>query len=226
MRYLNLIIFFVTLLLTGCIGDDIIFDTVAEKVSLINSLDSLQVDSTYQLEARFSNNIGVEENKTFEWESLTPTTIAVDQNGLLKGLAVGEASIQVSTTGVEGTISTTMDLIVSENATVTTSTDRSGEIKTTSSYLLEGKFTLKEVNGSIVLSFDDSYKASTALPGLYVYLTNNPNTNSGAFEIGSVKVFSGAHSYEIKGNFDVNTYSYVLYYCKPFGVKVGDGKIE
>lgn len=226
MRNLILIPFFIALFLTGCIGDDIIFDTVAEKVSLNNSLDSLQVDSTYQLEARFSNNIGVEETKTFEWESLTPATISVDQNGLLKGLAVGEASIKVSTNGVEGMISITMDFIVSENATVTTNTDRSGEIKTTSSYLLEGKFTLKEDNGNIVLSFDDSYNASTALPGLYVYLTNNPNTTSGAFEIGAVKIFNGAHSYEIKENFDVNTYEYVLYYCKPFGVKVGDGKIE
>ena len=42
-----------------------------------------------------------------------------------------------------------------------------------------------------------------------------------------VTVFSGAHSYQIvNAGIDITTYDYLLYYCKPFVVKVGDGKIN
>ena len=67
--------------------------------------------------------------------------------------------------------------------------------------------------------------ADDGLPGLYVYLSNNPNSVSGALEIGPVEVFEGAHDYTISG-LDITTYAYVLYFCKPFNVKVGHGDIE
>ena len=43
-------------------------------------------------------------------------------------------------------------------------------------------------------------------------------------EIGEVKVFKGAHRYTIGGDIALNQYKYLLYYCKPFNVKVGDGE--
>ena len=73
--------------------------------------------------------------------------------------------------------------------------------------------------------FGDDYQASTSLPGLYVYLTNNPATANNAFEIGRVEIFNGAHSYRISG-VGLNEYDYLLYWCKPFSVKVGDGEIR
>ena len=102
---------------------------------------------------------------------------------------------------------------------------KSGQITTTSSYALSGDFSLTAENNDLVLAFDENYNASTALPGLYIYLTNNPSTISGALEIGKVQTFSGVHSYTIP-NVDINEYSHVLYFCKPFNVKVGDGEIE
>ena len=44
-------------------------------------------------------------------------------------------------------------------------------------------------------------------------------------EIGAVEVFKGAHSYILEGDIPLNQYDYLLYYCKPFNVKVGDGPI-
>ena len=64
-----------------------------------------------------------------------------------------------------------------------------------------------------------------SLPGLYAYLTNNPSTVNNAFEIGRVETFSGAHSYRISG-VGLNDYDDLLYWCKPFSVKVGDGEME
>ena len=98
-------------------------------------------------------------------------------------------------------------------------------INTTSSYALTGDFTITEDgNGGINLVFADNYNASTALPGLYVYLTNNPSTTTGSLELQKVQTFQGAHTYSIP-NVGVNDYSHVLYFCKPFNVKVGDGEI-
>ena len=90
---------------------------------------------------------------------------------------------------------------------------------------MTGHFTLSVNDDKLLIDIQDDYRASTALPGLFVYLTNNPNTTVGALEIGAVQVFSGAHSYELE-NVDINDYNYLLYFCKPFNVKVGDGEIN
>ena len=40
-----------------------------------------------------------------------------------------------------------------------------------------------------------------------------------------VNIFDGAHEYTFTGA-DIFEYDYLLYYCKPFNVKVGDGEIS
>lgn len=75
------------------------------------------------------------------------------------------------------------------------------------------------------VSIKNNYRASTSLPGLYVYLSNNPNSINGAKEIGRVRIFNGAHNYQIS-NTGINDYKYILYWCKPFSVKVGHGEIN
>lgn len=64
------------------------------------------------------------------------------------------------------------------------------------------------------------------MPGLYVYLTNNTNTINNALEVAKVKAFSGAQSYEITEDIDLTTYDFVLFYCKPFLVPVGEGELN
>ena len=41
-----------------------------------------------------------------------------------------------------------------------------------------------------------------------------------------VQVFDGAHEYALPAGIGLLDYDYLLYYCKPFGVKVGDGAID
>lgn len=104
-------------------------------------------------------------------------------------------------------------------------TSFSGELVSKSNYKLEGGFTLSEESSGLILSFDGDYVASTALPGLYLYLSNNANTTSGAYEVGAVTVFKGAHSYTLDSSIELMDYQYILFWCKPFNVKVGEAKI-
>ena len=103
---------------------------------------------------------------------------------------------------------------------------RSGVIATTSSYALTGDFTMtSNQNGLLEIALGENYRASTSLPGLYVYLTNNPNSINGAFEVGKVTVFEGEHSYTLPADISITDHSYLMYWCKPFSVKVGGGDI-
>lgn len=217
----------ILLLLESCIGDDIIFDTIDPEIRIANPVDTLELNTSYQFEFTYFNNVGEVEEITAHWSSSNPEVIQIDPAGLANALKIGEAEIQVSYT-LNGS-----DQIVSDNqlvfvgdTTVIQSSERSGTIVSTSSYTLTGDFTLREDgNGNLLLDFADNYRASSALPGLFVYLTNNPSTSSNAHEIGPVTVFSGAHNYIIN-DVGINDYSYVLYYCKPFNVKVGEGEIK
>ncbi len=100
-----------------------------------------------------------------------------------------------------------------------------GQIRSTSSYTLQGGYRYENNGTQIVITIDETYRASTSLPGLYLYLTNNPNSPEDGFEVGAVSVFQGAHSYTLPASISLMDYKYLLYWCKPFRVKVGDAQL-
>lgn len=224
MRQLFILSLPLMLLLSACIGEDIIVDFVEENVRITNPVDTLGIGTTYQFEAMFTNQIGQTEQTTFVWESLDPEIASVTAGGLAEGVALGQAKLTCSVDLTDRTITDTLEITVGEE-TISSNDARTGKLRTTSSYKLEGSFSMRAAGDDVILELAGDYEASTALPGLYVYLTNNPNTNNGALEIGAVAVFSGGHEYTIQG-VGLNDYSHVLYFCKPFGVKVGDGEFE
>ncbi|WP_025741168.1 Ig-like domain-containing protein [Aquimarina pacifica] len=212
----------------SCIGEDIIEDTIDPILRIDNPLISLAVGETHQFEATYLNNIGQEENVTFLWTSSDDTIISINELGLATALKEGEAIISVRINDETENAITRNTLQVS-TGTVLDNDIKTGVIKTTSSYELTGDFMITEqsTQDNIRISISDNYSASTALPGLYLYLTNNPNSIENAFEVGPVTVFSGAHVYDISDQeVGINQYGYLLYWCKPFSVKVGEGKIN
>ena len=216
--------------LYNCIGNDYIDDRVDERISLNNSIDEILLNETHQLTANFFNNVGILDTTELTWFSLQPTIISVNNTGLITGLEEGSATIRVEViTSLGSVIFDEIEIKVSKNPIndVPDIITRSGTIISTSSYLLEGDFTISEISSSqdLNLNIADNYNASTSLPGLYIYLSNNPNSIAGALEIGAVNVFSGTHSYTIE-NKGINDYKYLLYWCKPFSVKVGQGEIN
>jgi len=198
-------------------------------LSRIEELHPIQYwGTTYQLEASFFNNIGQRADRNIDWRSLDETILSIDNQGLATANTIGTTKIIASVIlDDNSTVSDEMDIAVTGGPTVVeeTPTERSGSIKTTSSYVMSRDFTLKKQGTELILDFAENYTASSGLPGLYVYLTNNPNTTNGALEIGKVSVLNGAHSYTIP-DVEIDEYNYVLYFCKPFSVKVGDGEID
>lgn len=215
------------LLFQSCIGDDVIMDEVDPVIRIQNPIDSIGINTSYQFEFMYLNNVGQEEQVNPEWNSSDNTVASVDQNGLLQALTIGLTDISLRYDNGTDIISTSQTIYVRDTTTLPEMTmERSGTVTTTSSYLLGGDFTLAvNDDDDLILSFSDNYEASTALPGLYIYMTNNPSTTAGAFEVGAVTTFSGAHTYNL-GNMGLFDYSHVLYFCKPFNVKVGDGEIQ
>lgn len=221
------ILFLTISLLSGCIGDDILFDTVEETVRITARVDTLGVDDTYTFSARFTNNIGSVEERTINWYSSDPGILSIDQSGLAMGITKGIATViaEVMLDDASAVRDSASVVVDAETGSENNLDIRTGKIRTTSSYLLEGDFSLRQEGDKLILSVEGNYKASDRLPGLYLYLTNNANTINNAFEIGKVTVFEGQHMYEISG-VGLNDYDYLLYYCKPFSVKVGDGEIS
>ena len=219
------IVFSFPLLLLSCIGDDFVDDKVDPVLRITNSVDTLGFGDTYQFKAQYLNNVGMEEMASIIWTSSDESIITIDNTGLATAGQMGQATIRVELNVNNTILSDELVVNVSEE-TVVTPTIRMGSLQTTSSYTLTGNFTLANEDGTLVLSFDESYAASSNLPGLYIYLTNNPSTTNGALELGKVETFSGAHTYTIPSNVTLNEFQYVLYFCKPFNVKVGDGEFE
>jgi hypothetical protein len=212
------------LLLTGCIGDDLVFDEVDPELRITTSVDTLGINTDYQFKASYFNSVGIEEAVQVDWTSADDSIISISAEGRAQGLKLGTTMLHASYNNGKSQL---MDsaLVTVGMSTVNAPVQKLGKVNTTSSYALTGDFTLTENGDDLVLELAENYNASTALPGLYVYLSNNANSSAGAFEIGAVEVFAGTHTYFI-GSTGINDYTYVLYYCKPFNVKVGHGEIN
>lgn len=203
--------------------DEITVTDVAEKININNPISEINKGETHQYTSTYTDPTGDIKNVTVTWTTSDATVLTIDNTGLITAINTGSATITASVNDSSGAT-------ISSEDTVTVIGDleeRTGIIATTSSYKLQGGFTLKEIAGTndLELSINDDYEASTELPGLYLYLTNNKNTNNNAQEIQAVKIFKGTHTYTIKDT-GINDFSHLLYWCKPFGIKVGDAEIK
>lgn len=222
---LNIAIFALLIIsLNSCIENDYIDDFVEPVLRINNPIDTLGINESYQFSKTYFNNVGLQENIEATWESSNENVISISQDGLAQALSLGNSLISVTVNSEDLLLTTSFSLEVG-SSTAESIQKVSGVITTTSSYVLEGDFIIQQEQGGIAINIADNYRASTALPGLFIYLSNNPNSVSGALEIGPVEVFNGAHSYQVD-NVSLNDFSYLLYFCKPFNIKVGDGRIE
>lgn len=210
--------------LTACIKDDFVDDLTEAQLRITTILDSIELNSSFQFEAMYLNNIGVQEVVDFEWSSSNPQIVEINNEGLATAISGGESTIRVRYDDDDETLIDSILVAVGET-TVSSVQFINSNIVTTSSYLLEGDFTYSEIQSGVEIVFADNYAASTALPGLFVYLSNNPNSIANAHEIGAVEVFSGSHRYEV-ADVSFQDYKFLVYFCKPFNVKVGDGNLE
>ena len=220
-KYFSLVI---VLTIVSCVGNDFVDDFVEPQLRIINSVETLAVGDSYPFQAQFFNNVGLTEEAVINWESSDESIASVSDQGLITGLSKGSVIISAFLRYEGSFIRSSIDLIVDQE-TVAAASERFGSLQTTSFYNLRGDFVLSEIDGGVRLTIEDNYFTDDALPGLYIYLTNNPNSIRDAQEIDEVTIFEGSHSYDVL-DVGLNDYSHVLYFCKPFNVKVGDGEIE
>ena len=197
--------------------------TIDERLSINNPTEELNINNTYQYTTTYTNSTGETENTSITWQSSNTSVITVSNTGLITAVAPGEAIITATVNSSSNTLTTQDTVIVKGNA----AQEKTGTLRTSSSYELKGSFTLKEIpnTNDLELRIDENYVASQRLPGLYLYFTNNINTVANAKEIEKVTVFKGAHTYIIK-NTGINDFSHLLYWCKPFGIDVGNGETK
>ena len=211
-------------MLASCIGDDIIDDFVQPAIRIGSLPQSLAVGERYAISASLFGNTGMMvTDAALVYSSSDENLATIDQNGVLQALNKGTVSILVTGTYQGELLSAEEDLLI-DAETIEEPKGKRGRVATTSSYPPSGDFLIESTETGVRISFDEDYMAYTRLPGSYVYLTNNKNTNLGALELGRVEVFSGEHLYEVDG-ISLDDFSHILYYCKPFNVKVGDGAI-
>lgn len=212
--------------MSACVKDDIVDDRVDPVLRITNPIDSLTVDSNFQLKALYLDEVGSEQSVALNWETSNSNVLTIDNSGLVTGVQKGNAMAIVRYVSEGIDVADTNFVQVDSTIVVQTApAEKNGTVQTTSSYPLSGSYSLKEVSGGLELSLGSDYTADNSLPGLYIYLSNNNTTTQFAMEIGPVTVFTGAHTYFIPGA-GINDYTYILYYCKPFNVKVGDGLIN
>lgn len=224
MRLLTILAF--SALFAGCIGDDFVIDRVDPILTITQTVDSLAVDTEHMFAVRFLNEVGIEEAVAVNWSSSDDSILSISGQGIATGHTTGTVQLIAQYEGIDFSVTDSVEVHVGSRTVIIDPVVslKGGLIQTTSSYLLTGTFTLTQDGSDLVLEIEDDYRASTSLPGLYLYVTNNPNTTAGAREIGAVRVFTGAHEYRIP-DADLEEYQYLLYFCKPFNVKVGDALI-
>jgi hypothetical protein len=208
------------LFLGGCIGTDIVPDFVEPTIVIENSIVNLQVGDTFQLTAVYFDSTGSPTNEELLWSTSDDQVLEVSGDGLIEGISIGVAII----TAQRNEMMASVEIEVSMEETEVMNA-RTADIRTTSSYPLSGIATLTIDGSNSRLDLSEDFSTTDRLPGLYLYLTNNPGTINGALELGPVEQFEGAQTYEVPDDVELFTYNYVLFYCKPFTVKVGDGEL-
>lgn len=213
-------------LLSGCIGTDIIPDFVEARVQIDQDITSLAVGTTHQFEANFTNEVGEAIEGEILWKSSNTSVMSIDENtGLATALAEGTTDIIASLDNGEVSLSDTINVQVG-NETIAASNERTGMLQGFRSYRLSGDMKLTDNgDGTLTLSFGENFSFSGA-PGPYIYLSNNPTSIANAIEISKLPQNSGAFEISNITGATLNQYSHVLFWCKPFQIKLGDGAFD
>lgn len=208
-------------LLSGCIGEDIVDLTlVDEKLIINNRLATLAVGDSYLLMADYFNSMGNEEMAMIDWTSSNSDVISITDEGLAEAHMPGVVTISAMFMGIEDHI---MVRASDETAQVT---NRTGRFMGANNYSVTGGFNMKEEGGQLILTFESDFASSTG-PGLFIYLSNSSTGVTGGVEIGAIQSNKGEQVYTL--NLDdarLYTCDYIIVWCKPFGVLFGVGEFE
>ncbi|NJB83014.1 Ig-like domain-containing protein [Wenyingzhuangia aestuarii] len=220
---------------TSCIKEDIINDAVPEEVRIITNTSTIREGDVIILKASYFNEVAQIETRTLTWETTNPAVLSVDNlTSNITGVAEGIATITVKVNGNNGELSDSRTITVlkaGEPIPEPTPSDgeKKGSLQKTSSYVSSGDFTIVETSSGIRIDVADNYRADTTLPGFAMFLTNNPNSLTNAYQVDAFDDADGAHytgafSFTVDG-VGINDYRYLVHWCRPFTIQVGEALI-
>ncbi|MDX1628918.1 MAG: DM13 domain-containing protein [Fulvivirga sp.] len=210
----------ISLFLTACIGTDVVEEVVVPELLRISTApSSIKVGDTFKFNASYFNTSGQREDVVITWSSADTSIISIDPEGTAMAHEAGNTTIYASY----------LHLIDSVNVAAGEETSfemsREASLQGNSSYDIRGTALLIQESDIITLDFMSDFSATNG-PGLHVYLSNDPDIVSGGVDLGSLKSTTGSQSYDVPSVIELNTYDYVVIFCKPFGVAFGHGKFN
>lgn len=230
--YQPFLILFIALGFSSCIKEDIVNDEIDASIRINNSFSNFKVNDQVPLDAFFFDNLGMRQTVTFDLKSSNTAIVEVDNTAkTITGKAAGTATVTVSTLYAGETIIEETTVTVNAlGTTPTTSATKVGTITKTSSYVSAGDFEIIAIPNGIRINFASNYLADQTLPGFAMYLTNNPNSISGALKIDAKGdadgvTYKGAHAIDVIG-IGINDFGYLTHWCEPFRIKVGQAEIK
>ena len=234
MRNLQIFLAFTILLaLSSCIGEDIVYDTIPEKITINNLFSNFKVGETTTLDAFFLDNVGSRQAVVFDIQSDNNAVVEVDNiTKKFTAKSKGSANIAVSTIYKNKKVENKFSITVIDAGTITEPIvpTKIGTFRKTSSYESAGDFEIIAISGGIRIKFASNYVADKTLPGFAMYLTNNSATREGALKIdyqgdANGVVYKGAFSLDIMG-IGLNDFGYLTHWCDPFNIRVGEAEIK
>ncbi len=206
----------------SCIGTDIVDDVIVpEELNIVTGVDSLRIGDSFQFVADYFDSLGQKQDVPLEWLSTDNSILSIATDGTATAIAMGDVFVKASFGAASDSL-----MVNSGDMTSEMVTERSGNFMGRSDYNVEGLFTLSDKGDRLELEFDNSFRASNG-PGLFVYLSNEITRVTGGLELGPLQSNSGGQIYTIdKADAQLDTYTFVLIYCKPFGVTFGYGEFE
>jgi hypothetical protein len=182
--------------LFSCVKTDLVNDRVDPKIFISNPLLSLENGKTHPFEVNYFNYVGKEIENPNVSWSSSDSSVLTITD---EGVASG---VNLGIATVTATFTTP-----EENLTIANSNSVTVSMSTVEDPV--------RFEGMIITT------SNYELGGSFV-----PTSIADAYEIGPVTVFQGIHSYNLPSTISIYDYSYILYWCKPFGVKVPEGQIQ
>ncbi|MEQ9425790.1 MAG: DM13 domain-containing protein [Cyclobacteriaceae bacterium] len=200
------------------LNDFVTINVLAPRVEFTNRPTMMAPASSFQASAVFIEANGTQSTPNFIWSSTNEDAISVDQTGLLLSGESGSATIKVEHNGFFDEAVVTIDATASGES-------RNGTLEGVSGYDISGDIRLYEMDGTVFLEITDP---SIEGPGPFYYLSNQSNIVSGGYQVSESKAVttSGAVTFELPSEINLNTYDYVIVWCMPFSVTLGRGQFD
>ena len=172
-------------------------------VEIIPMLKELKLNETSALTAVAKDiNGNVLSGKTFTWQTDNASFAGIDAaTGMVTATGYGTANVRASTDGISS--SPAMVQVI-----------RSGAFAQSAS---TGMAKLKIENGVLKLQTTNDFSVVTGPPDLRIYLGNNSNNVTGAYEVASLNIRSGMQSWNLPASVSITQYKYVIIWCRQFG---------